>query len=129
MAAGGLPISTDESVRNTVLAAIALQEYVEQHYRERISTGLPAFQMRVGLDHGSVVAGIVGFQNFQYDIWGDTVNLANRMEKAGVAGRVNISESVYQRIANDPLFRFEARGPVEVKGKGPVEMWFVEKKV
>ena len=81
--------------------------------------------MRVGIHTGPVVAGIVGVKKFQYDVWGDTVNTANRMETSGKVGRVNISQSTYEHIKEDPDFKFESRGRVEVKGKGEMDMWFV----
>ncbi len=70
---------------------------------------------------------IVGAKKFQYDIWGDTVNTASRMENSGEVGKVNISQSTYELIKNDAAFTFESRGNTEVKGKGEMEMWFVEK--
>ena len=82
--------------------------------------------MRVGIHTGPVVAGIVGVKKFQYDIWGDTVNTASRMESSGAVGRVNISGSTYDLIKDDPGFVFTSRGKVEAKGKGELEMYFVE---
>jgi adenylate cyclase len=76
-----------------------------------------------------VVADIAGVKKFQYDIWGDTVNTASRMESAGDAGRVNISEATYLAIQDNADFSFMPRGMVSVKGKGEVEMWFVERVV
>jgi adenylate cyclase len=79
-----------------------------------------------------VVAGIVGVKKFQYDIWGDTVNTASRMESSGVVGQVNISESTHALVkdaiapTSAPLFQFQARGYVRVKGKGELEMFLVQ---
>jgi len=81
--------------------------------------------MRVGIHTGPVVAGIVGVSKFQFDIWGDTVNIASRVENAGEEGKVNISRSTYERIKDDAVFKFESRGKVSVKGKGDIEMWYV----
>lgn len=81
----------------------------------------PAFEMRVGIHTGSVVAGIVGVKKFQYDIWGDTVNIASRIESMGEAGKVNISQTTYKLLKDDSEFDFEGRG------KGEIEMWFVNK--
>ena len=81
--------------------------------------------MRVGIHTGPVVAGIVGVKKFQYDIWGDTVNIASRMESNGEIGKVNISNDTYELIQNDSEFTFESRGLKTVKGKGDMHMWFV----
>ena len=81
--------------------------------------------MRVGIHTGPVVAGIVGVKKFQYDIWGDTVNTASRVENMGKAGKVNISKITYDLIKDDPDFSFESRGQIEAKGKGAMEMYFV----
>jgi class 3 adenylate cyclase len=81
--------------------------------------------MRVGIHTGPVVAGIVGVKKFQYDIWGDTVNTASRMESSGAIGRVNISRSTYELIKDEPGFAFEFRGKIEAKGKGEIDMVFV----
>jgi adenylate cyclase len=128
MAAGGLPLYTPETIEKTVLAAIEMQEYIAQYGRKREAQGKQGFHMRVGLHHGPVIAGIIGKQSYQYDIWGDTVNVASRLESAGTGGRVNISRAVYDQIKDNPLFQSEPRGTIDVKGKGDMEMWFVEKR-
>jgi len=127
MAAGGLPVPTEDSVKNTVLAGIEMAEFILARQKERESKGQICFEMRVGIHTGPVVAGIVGTSKFQYDIWGDTVNIASRLENAGMVGRVNISHSTYQIIKDDPAFKFNSRGKINVKGKGEIEMWFVYK--
>ncbi len=91
MAAGGLPIQSDESVKNTVLAAIEMQTFISERLKIMNEKNLPAFEMRAGIHTGPVVAGIVGVKKFQYDIWGDTVNTASRMESSGEVAKVNIS--------------------------------------
>jgi class 3 adenylate cyclase len=70
----------------------------------------------------------VGVKKFQYDIWGDTVNTASRMESAGEVGKVNISQATYELLQDDQQFAFENRGKIEAKGKGEMEMWFVSVK-
>lgn len=81
--------------------------------------------MRVGIHTGPVVAGVVGVKKFQYDIWGDTVNIASRMESAGSVGKVNISVATYNQIKNDATFNCVSRGKIKAKGKGEMEMFFV----
>ena len=79
----------------------------------------------MGMHTGPVVAGIVGVKKFQYDIWGDTVNTASRMESSGEAGQVNISEATYALVKDEPGLVFTSRGKVKAKGKGEMEMYFV----
>jgi class 3 adenylate cyclase len=125
MAVGGLPVENPEAAKNTVLAAFAMQKVVADHNEVNERMGKPIFAMRVGIHSGPVVAGIVGLKKFQYDIWGDTVNTASRMETAGEEGKINISESTYNILKNEPGFTFESRGKIETKGKGLLEMYFV----
>lgn len=125
MAAGGLPTPSEDSVRRTVLAALSMQDFIIARKTERDARGLPAFAMRIGIHTGPVVAGIVGVKKFQYDIWGDTVNTASRMESSGTVGTVNISAATYRAIQDDADFRFTSRGRIQAKGKGEIEMYFV----
>jgi class 3 adenylate cyclase len=83
--------------------------------------------MRAGIHTGPVVAGIVGTRKFQYDIWGDTVNTASRMESSGAVGCVNISEATHALVREAPGLRFAPRGRVQAKGKGELEMYFVSR--
>ena len=127
MAAGGLPVPTDDSVKNTVLAALEMLTFITARKAKMDAAGKPAFEMRVGIHTGPVVAGIVGVKKFQYDIWGDTVNTASRIESGSEPGMINISESVYQKIKEDSDYEFHSRGKIEAKGKGLISMYYVER--
>jgi PAS domain S-box-containing protein len=127
MAVGGLPIPTKDSVENTVLAALEMQAFIVNRKKQKEENGEQAFEMRAGIHTGKVVAGIVGVKKFQYDIWGDAVNIASRFESNGEPGSVNISQSTYQGLKSNPSFTFESRGRIMAKGKGELEMYFVSK--
>ena len=125
MAAGGVPKSNTTNPEDVVNAAIEIRDFVLNHKKEREAKGEIPFEVRIGVNTGPVVAGIVGVKKFAYDIWGDAVNLASRMESSGEPGKVNISENTYEFIKEK--FNMTYRGKVYAKGKGDVDMYFVEK--
>lgn len=125
LAAGGLHLPRKTEPKNVVLAALAMQKFVQERRIVNKQRGVIGFEMRCGIHTGPVVAGIVGIKKFQYDIWGDTVNTASRIESNGEVGKVNISQLTYELIKDDEEFSFEKRGKFQVKGKGEIEMYFV----
>ena len=127
MAAGGIPVASEDHAKKVLMAALEMADFIEENKRKKIDQNLPYFETRIGVHSGAVVAGIVGVKKFQYDIWGDTVNTASRMESSGKVGKVNISRETYLLIKDHEEFEFEERGNVEVKGKGSMEMYFVTK--
>ncbi|MBL7811568.1 MAG: hypothetical protein JNL57_05045 [Bacteroidetes bacterium] len=123
MCAGGLPNPNNTHASDTVKAAIEIIEFMNDLNRQKKAKGLYPFEIRVGINSGPVVAGIVGIKKFAYDIWGDTVNIASRLENSGEPGKINISGSTYSLIKDQ--FDFTYRGKIAVKGKGEVDMYFV----
>lgn len=134
MAAGGLPDAAKGSPREVLLAALEMQDFMGAYKTEREAQGRLFFEMRLGIHTGPVIAGIVGVKKYAYDIWGDTVNTASRMESSGEVGQVNISEATYVLVREQGapasaggLFHFKPRGKVQAKGKGEMEMFFVRR--
>jgi guanylate cyclase len=124
MCAGGLPVPTPTHATDVIHAALDILQYMSQHLRKKTEEGGEQFELRIGVHSGPVVAGVVGDRKFAYDIWGDTVNLASRMESSGETGRINISGNTYELVKDQ--FYCIYRGKIQAKNKGEVDMYFVE---
>lgn len=124
MCAGGLPTPNETHPVDMVNAAIDMLRELALLMQKNAATGKPVFEMRIGIHTGPVVAGVVGSHKFAYDIWGDTVNTAARLEQGGEPGKINISETTYQCVRH--LFHCTFRGKMAAKNKGEIEMYFVD---
>jgi len=123
MLASGVPSGNPIHAKKVIEVAMEMLKAVHDIKLSAQDESAPVFDLRIGINSGPVIAGIVGVKKFQYDIWGDTVNTASRMETASEPGRINISESTYELVKE--FFHCEYRGEIEVKGKGKVKMYFV----
>jgi len=121
LAVCGLPLKNECHAYQTVLVALDIIKFIE----ERKKTNPNTLDIRIGINSGSLIAGIVGVKKFAYDIWGDTVNTAARMEQNSEKGKINISESTYQLVKEK--INCEYRGKIHTKGKGDMDMYFVTK--
>jgi len=124
MCAGGLPTPTETHATQIVQAAIEMQKGLRELMQHRPNPDTPVFEMRIGIHTGPVVAGVVGSHKFAYDIWGDTVNTAARLEAGSAAGKINISATTYEQVKH--LYTCTFRGNLAAKNKGEIAMYFVE---
>jgi class 3 adenylate cyclase len=124
MCAGGLPVPNENNAIKAVEAGLEFLEATRVFNEEQEKSGMEAWKLRIGINTGPVVAGVIGIKKFAYDIWGDTVNLASRAESHGVENQLNITENTYQLIKE--TFECEHRGEIEVKNLGKVNMYIVK---
>jgi class 3 adenylate cyclase len=124
MCAGGLSASNPAGAADVVKAGIEIRDFMHEHNNAENLKGSHVFEVRIGIHTGPVIAGIIGIKKFAYDIWGDTVNIASRMESAGDTGKVNISGATYELIKQS--FQCVYRGKIPAKNKGEVDMYYVE---
>jgi adenylate cyclase len=125
LAVGGVPEPNRSHAIDAALAALQVIDHLARLNRQREKLHLPAWQVRIGINTGPVIAGVVGKHKFTYDIWGNTVNITQRVEAAGDPGRISIAESTWQHIKT--RFETDARGAVEVKHQGLVNMYYLNR--
>jgi PAS domain S-box-containing protein len=125
MCVGGVPQTNKSHPFDTVIAALKIQKFVEEAAVNDHKVGKPIWKIRIGIHTGSLVGGVIGKKRFAYDIWGDTVNIASRMESSGDSGKVNISDATYQYVKD--YFECKYRGKVPAKNFGEINMYYVER--
>jgi|JI10StandDraft_1071094.scaffolds.fasta_scaffold109133_1 class 3 adenylate cyclase len=125
MCAGGIPKVTTTHAIDSCLAALEIQSFMNQMKEIKQMMNIPYWELRLGIHSGSVLAGVVGEKKFAYDIWGDTVNTASRMESSGTPGRINISYATYELVKD--FFDCDYRGEVNAKNKGFVKMYYLNR--
>ncbi len=123
MASGGVPVANRTHALDSVLAALEIQRFMMELAEKKKAQHRPFWQLRLGIHTGPLVAGVIGREKFAYDVWGDTVNTASRLESSGVAGRINMSGATYEQVKD--LFVCEYRGKISAKHKGDIDMYFV----
>jgi adenylate cyclase len=123
MVVGGLPDPRPDHADAVAEMALAMRAEVAG----RVDPSGQPLAVRIGIDTGPVVAGVIGTSRFSYDLWGDTVNTASRMESHGVPGCIQVTARTYQRLWD--RYRFERRGPIQIKGKGEIVTYFLEERV
>jgi class 3 adenylate cyclase len=124
MCVGGIPNENETNALDALKAAQAILEFVEKT-RNNPPPGITPFNIRIGINSGPLVAGVVGTKKFQYDIWGDTVNIASRMESNCEPNHINVSEHVFDALKNKAAFKY--RGELKVKNKGKMKMYYLDK--
>jgi adenylate cyclase len=125
MCVSGLPLPNPNHALDMVSAALEIRQFMSDRFRDVGQIGGKTFEIRIGLHSGTVVSGVVGTKKFQFDLWGDDVNIASRMESSGEPGKVNVSAATMKLLSSE--FNSESRGLIEIKNRGSMDMYFVER--
>jgi len=125
MCAGGVPDTNNTHLFDVALVALSMREEFGSLKKHKENQNIPFWDIRIGFHTGPLVAGVIGHKKFSYDIWGDTVNTASRMESSGEAGKINVSSDVFLKLQY--LFLFTGRGSLQIKGKGDLNVYFLER--
>ena len=125
MCAGGVPVRNNTNPMDTVLAALQIQHYMKQRKNDAIANSQDYWELRLGINTGEVTAGVIGSERLAYDIWGATVNQAQRMEMLGEPGKVTITGGTFDLI--EPYFECSFKGKAQSKSRGLIDMYVVER--
>jgi len=125
MCAGGIPVPNETNPVESILAGMEILNFMKKKREEKSERGEPFWEIRIGIHSGSVIAGVVGKRKFAYDIWGDAVNMASRLETADEVWKINISAQTYELVKD--YFECSYRGKIPVKYKGEIDMYFVDR--
>jgi class 3 adenylate cyclase len=124
MCAGGIPVKNTTNPIDVVKAGLEIKQFMDELKNQKEARGEGYWEIRIGIHTGPVIAGVVGKNKFAYDIWGDAVNTASRMESSGIPGKVNISGATYELVKDH--FRCNYRGKIPAKNKGEIDMYIAE---
>jgi class 3 adenylate cyclase len=125
MVIGGAPLLDDNHTLSVLDAALEMQKMMKEEFgAELIQEISQPLRLRIGIASGPVVAGIIGKKKFSYDLWGDSVNIASRMESHGIPGEIQVTQEIYESVAD--CYEFEDRGEIEIKGKGKMQVWLLK---
>jgi adenylate cyclase len=124
MCCGGIPQTNHTHPLDVIMAALQIQKFMAFRKIKKSKQNLPYWDIRIGIHSGSLLSGVIGKKKFVYDVWGDTVNLASRMESSGVAGQINISQATFDLVKDS--FEVEHRGKILAKNMGEVDMYLIK---
>jgi len=125
MCVSGIPVPKATHAIDAVLAALQIQAFMSWRRHEKIKNNQPYWEIRIGIHSGSLLAGVIGKKKFTYDVWGDAVNTASRIESSSIPGAINVSQTTFDLVKD--LFECEHRGKIAAKNKGNIDMYFVKR--